>query len=355
MFEGLKVVELASVLAGPSVGMFFAEQGATVIKIENKLTGGDLTRHWKLPNENKDSPYSAYYSSINYNKKILLLNLKKDDDFHIALSHIKDADIVISNYRKEQAKRLKLDYETLKLLNPKLIYAQLTGFGEHSQRPAFDVVLQAEAGFLYMCGEANRPPVKMPVALIDVLAAHQLKEGILTALWKREKDGKGALIKTSLYQSAIASLVNQASNYLMAGHIPQKMGTQHPNIAPYGDMFYTRDNKAIVLAIGTDAQFENLCTVLNIDLHQNILFNSSVNRVKNRTQLINALSKIIINHNINEIEKLFLVHQVPYGRIRNMQEVFENPLAQEMVLEENFDDKYPSKRVQSIAFTIKRE
>lgn len=353
IFKGLKVVELASVLAGPSVGMFFSELGAEVIKIENKKTGGDITRKWKLPTESKDRNYSAYFSSINYKKKHLFLDLKDPSDYQHLLSLIQDADIVISNYREIQARNLKVDYDTIREINSEIIFSVLTGFGEGNSRPAFDVVLQAEAGFIYMTGEPNRPPVKMPVALIDVLAAHQMKEGILIALLQKEKTGKGALVKTSLYQAALASLVNQATNWLMAGHIPQAMGTLHPNIAPYGDIFYSKDNKAIVLAIGTENQFIALCDTLKIDIYNHKNFSNNTQRVLNRKALSNHLSDAIIQFKMNDLEKIFLEQSVPYGRIRNMQEVFDLPQAKKMILEEKMDDGGISKRVKSVAFEIK--
>jgi crotonobetainyl-CoA:carnitine CoA-transferase CaiB-like acyl-CoA transferase len=236
MFKNLKVVELASVLAGPLTGTFFAELGAKVVKIENKLTQGDVTRTWKLPTESKENSVSAYYSAANYSKESLFLNVKDSSDYELLIEHIKDADIVISNYKPSTARKLKLDYKDLKPYNPSLIYAELTGFGGDDSRPAFDVVLQAETGFMYMNGEPHRNPVKMPVALIDVLAAHHMKEAILCALINKLKTGEGQHISMSLYECALASLANQATNWLMEGHIPQPMGTQHPNIAPYGDM-----------------------------------------------------------------------------------------------------------------------
>ena len=264
LFKNLKVVELASVLAGPAVGMFFAELGAEVIKIENATTGGDVTRKWKLPTESPNASQSAYYSSVNWNKQTIFADLTTETDQTKIHDLIKTADIIISNFNHQSAQKLKMDYDTLQKINPKLIFAQLTAYGENDDTPAFDVVLQAEAGFMYMNGEAEREAVKMPVALIDLLAAHQLKEGILVALLQRQQTGKGSFVTASLVESAISSLANQATNWLMGNHIPQRMGTMHPNIAPYGDVFYTADDKPIVLAVGTERQFENLCAVLNI-------------------------------------------------------------------------------------------
>ncbi|MFN8343539.1 MAG: CoA transferase [Spirosomataceae bacterium] len=354
-FKGqLKVVELASVLAGPAVGMFFAELGAEVIKIENKKTGGDMTRFWKLPKEDADSLYSAYYASVNWGKQSYLLDLEDISDRVKAYQLLTDADIIISNYRSTVAERLGVDYKTISEHNPKLIFAQLNAFDEDSERPAFDVVLQAEAGFMYMNGEAGGPPVKMPVALIDVLAAHQLKEGILLALLQRAQTGKGAYVCTSLFESAVASLVNQATNWLMAGHIPQRMGTQHPNIAPYGDSYICRDGKLILLAVGTEKQFRNLCVVLNFEaLAEEALFCSNEARVKNRVALNQLLSQ-----RIAEFDSAFLLQHlemkgVPAAFIRNMQEVFEWPAAQAMILKEKLPDGTESRRVKTAAFDIR--
>jgi crotonobetainyl-CoA:carnitine CoA-transferase CaiB-like acyl-CoA transferase len=356
-FKGqLKIVELASVLAGPAVGMFFAELGAEVVKIENKKTNGDMTRSWKLPSETSDSSYSAYYASVNWGKQSYLLDLEDTADRAQAYQLLGDADIVISNYQNKAAERLGVDHKTLSEHNPKLIFAQLNAFDENSTRPAFDVVLQAEAGFMYMNGEADGPPVKMPVALIDVLAAHQLKEGILLALLRRMQTGKGSYVSTSLFESAVASLVNQATNWLMAGHIPQRMGTQHPNIAPYGDSYKCRDGKAILLAVGTEKQFRNLCNVLKRDeLAENGLFSSNAVRVKNRIVLNQILSQQIC-----QFDSAYLLQQletmgVPAASIRTMQEVFELPAAQSLILEEKLPDATVSKRVKTVAFDIRED
>lgn len=353
-FKDLKVIELASVLAGPAVGLFFAELGAQVLKVENKKTGGDVTRNWRLPKESKTAAVSAYYCSINWNKEVLFLDLKNAEDQAKVYKLIQEADIVISNFKAGAAEKLGMDYALLKQKNPRLIYAQLTGFGEGINRPAFDVVLQAEAGFLYMCGEPDRPPVKMPVALIDLLAAHQLKEAILIAIIHRYKTGKGSYVTTSLLEAAVASLANQATNWLMNQHIPQAMGTMHPNIAPYGDVFYTKDKKPIILAVGTERQWRQLCLSLGqTNLMEHEHFKTNQLRVKNRI----ALKKQLMPFIEQEERALLLakLHQngVPVGSIRTMEEVFELPTAQDMVLEEISSDGLLTKRVKTVAFQMK--
>ena len=293
-FKDLKVVELANVLAGPAVGMFFAELGAEVIKIENKLTGGDITRSWKLPVEDKKLKTSAYFASVNWNKKSIFLDLNYKKDKQKVYDLICDADIVITNYKKGDDKKLGMDYATLCKINPKIIYAHISGYGENSNRTAYDLVLQAETGFMFMNGTPTSGPVKMPVAIIDLMAAHQLKEGILLALINKMKTGKGSKVTVSLFDSAIASLANQASNYLMANHNPEPIGSLHPNIAPYGEIFTTKDKRQIVLAIGSDKQFQRLCEILNLkEVAFNVKFSTNSERVKNRIELFEVINEKI--------------------------------------------------------------
>jgi crotonobetainyl-CoA:carnitine CoA-transferase CaiB-like acyl-CoA transferase len=358
-FQHLKVVELASVLAGPAVGLFFAELGATVLKIENKTTGGDVTRAWRLPSENTGGeknedgllPISAYYCSVNWNKTVYSLDFQSEKDQETAYQLLENADIVISNFKLSSAKAMGMDYDTLRQRSPRLIYAQLYSYSAADNTPAFDIVMQAETGFLYMNGAADGPPVKMPVALIDVLAAHQLKEAILVALWQRERTGEGAMVSTSLFDAAVASLANQATNWLMAGHIPQRMGCMHPNIAPYGEFFYTSDHKAIVIAVGTERQFLHLCQVLQIlDLQQDSRFSTNAARVQNRELLSQQLKKAFTQFDEKTLLAAFKQHGVPAGSIRTMKEVFELEAAQNLVLEEILADGTVTKRVRTVVF-----
>lgn len=354
-FKGLKVVEFASVLAGPAVGMFFAELGAEVIKIENKTTGGDVTRGWKQPSENPASPISAYWCSVNWGKKHLFLDLNDPADQAAAKQITLDADVVISNFKPSSARRMGFDPETLRKQNLRLIYAQISSYADpEDESPAFDAVLQAEAGFLHMTGEPGRPPVKLPVALIDLLAAHQLKEAILLALLHREQTGEGSTVTTSLMESALASLANQASNYLMNGHIAQPMGTRHPNIAPYGDTFQCADGQPLLLAVGTERQFAQLCKVLGLEtLLQNPDFQTNTARVKNREKLNPLLQEAISKMTLPDAMTKLRTAAVPAARIRDMASVFEMPAAQEMVLEEKLADGTLTKRVRTIAFDIR--
>jgi crotonobetainyl-CoA:carnitine CoA-transferase CaiB-like acyl-CoA transferase len=352
-YSDLVVIELASVLAGPSVGTFFAEKGAKVIKIENATTAGDVTRNWRLPTESNLTPISAYYASVNYGKKILLKNLNHKEDLQEVNKLIATADIVISNYSKEFGEKFGLTGPQLLSQHPQLIFAHLSGFGEEDQRPAFDVVLQAETGFLYMCGTPQGDPAKMPVALIDVIASHQLKEGILTALWRREKTRKGAMVTSSLLRAALSALMNQASNWLMEDHIPEPMGTLHPNIAPYGEIFTSKDHKKIVLAIGTEKQFQLLCQSLNSpEIGADPKFSTNALRVQNRTTLQRILQPLFLNKEREQWLEIFHKLKIPAGAIKNMKEVMQNPIAQSMVLQENIEGQN-TLRLSTIAFDIK--
>ncbi|MGZ3862725.1 MAG: CaiB/BaiF CoA transferase family protein [Bacteroidia bacterium] len=331
-FKDLKVVELAGVLAGPSVGLFFAEQGAEVIKIENKKTGGDVTRSWKLPNEDKNSELSAYFLSVNFLKKHLFLDLSSESDHKKCIAQIKNADVVIVNYKKGDDKKLKLDYNTLKKINPQIIYAAINGFGEEDERVAYDLILQAESGFMSMNGTTESGPVKMPVALIDILSAHHVKEAILMALLKRNKTGKGSRITVSLFDSAVCSLANQATNWLIAKHLPQRTGSLHPNIAPYGEIFITKDRHLVTFAIGSDAQFKKLCSILDLPQlsgDENYLNNQL--RVKNRKKLFAVLEKEVKKKTLAFFQKETTKHGVPFAKIRNLKEVFELPEAQKLL------------------------
>lgn len=351
-FQDLKVIELANVLAGPAVGMFFSELGAEVIKIENKLTNGDVTRTWKLSKENPSAVSSAYYASVNWNKKILMLDLTSEADKRTVYELIKTADIVITNYKPGDDIKLAMDYDTIKKIKQDIIYASISGFGDHVKRTAYDLILQAETGFMFMNGTSESGPVKMPVALIDILAAHQLKEGILIALIKRLKSGIGSKVSVSLYDSAIASLANQASNWLMTGHDPQRIGSLHPNIAPYGEIFKTQDQKQIVLAIGNNKQFKLLCETIGAnDIINDPRFSTNTERVKHRTELFNEIQPFFSKLSSKKIIAELIAADIPSGMIRSVKEVFNDEQARSLINLEN-SDGIKNKVVKTAIFKI---
>ena len=352
LFKELKVVDCSSVLAGPQVGTFFSELGARVIKFENAKTNGDVTRTWHTPLESKEK-ISSYYSSINYKKEVRFVDLSNAQDIAEIHAELETADIVLTNFKGSDAKKFQLDAEFISKKFPKLIQGIIRGFEFEKDRVAYDVVLQAETGFMYMNGSAEGGPTKMPVALIDVLAAHQLKEGILCALINRSKSGKGSAVEVSLEKAALASLANQASYFLMTGNIPQRMGSLHPNIAPYGELFQTQDDRWIVLAIGSDEQFRKLTVLLNTEkTSEDARFSTNTSRVKNRIDLHEILQQEFKKTTCDSFETQALESGIPYGRVRNMKEVFERDAAVQNVLEETIEGN-ETKRMASVAFSIR--
>lgn len=339
MFHNLKVLELASVLAGPSVGQFFAELGAAVIKVENLKTGGDVTRSWKGMGEQTDER-SAYFCSCNWGKKSIAVDLTTVEGKQIVKELAKRSDIIIASYKPGDAEKLGVSYQQLSMNNDQLIYGQITGYGSDDDRVGYDAVIQAESGFMDLNGEKHGKPTKMPVALIDVLAAHQLKEGLLLALLKKERAGVGSLVEVSLIQSALSSLANQATNWLVAKKLPSRQGSAHPNIAPYGDSFLTKDGKRVLLAIGNDRQFKDLIAVLGIseqvlDLGAwglEVKFLSNQQRVENRLALNEILEDAIAKRGSKELLDNINQLKIPAGIIQNVAEAFSTDVAKEVLL-----------------------
>lgn len=342
--EGLQVVELATVLAGPAVGTFLAEQGATVIKIEPP--SGDVTRSWKSASEPAGNS-SAYYASVNWGKQVEYRNLKLEEDRRAVLELIRMADVVISNFLPDTARKLGMDFETLCTVNPGVILAELRGFEHRPERPAYDMVIQAETGWMDLNGEAGRGGVKMPVALVDVLAAHQLKEAVLLALLQRKK-GIPQRISLSLEQASVSALANQAGNWLMNGELPRPQGNEHPNIAPYGEVLTTSDGQRLALAVGTNGQFAALCKILDRpELADDPRFSNNPQRVKNRRILLDLLAEKAVLQPGESLYNRCLEDGVPVGRINNLSEVFELPAARSLVLTDEL-----GQRVKQTAFTL---
>jgi crotonobetainyl-CoA:carnitine CoA-transferase CaiB-like acyl-CoA transferase len=332
MFKGLKVLELASVLAGPSVGQFFAELGAEVIKVENPKTHGDVTRSWKLPTESQEQN-SAYFSAINSGKKSIGIDISKEEGKSIIHRLVEQMDVVLVSYKPGDAEKLGMDYTTLKNYKGDIIYGHITGYGVDDSRVGYDAIIQAESGFMYMNGEPNGDSLKMPVALVDVLAAHQLKQALLLAIIQKMRTGEGDYVTVSLIESAISALVNQATNYLVAGQIPEKKGSAHPNIAPYGEAFSCADDVALILAVGNDKQFKLLCEVLDVaELATDERFENNEQRVKNRGKLNAYLSESFKMKNADEWLDDLRHLKIPSGSILPMNQVFEQKIAKEVVL-----------------------
>jgi crotonobetainyl-CoA:carnitine CoA-transferase CaiB-like acyl-CoA transferase len=350
----LKIVEISTVLAGPSVGMFFAERGAEVIKVENKRTNGDVTRTWKLPSEDKDSSISAYFLAVNWNKKHVFLDFTVDSDKTALNKLISTADIIITNFKNKDAEKFELDFLSMQKINSSFILGEISSFGPDSNRVAYDLVLQAESGFMSINGNKDSGPVKMPVAFIDLFAAHQLKEGILEALLERQVNGGSYQVEVSLFDSAVSSLANQATNWLMGKEIPQRIGSIHPNISPYGELFNTADQQQITFAVGSDKQFKALCAELSLnELVESNNYNTNKNRVKNRNQLALLIAEKVKHRESSELLDKLHARNVPCGVIKNIKEVFENEETKKLLLAEQVNDVDTS-RVRTSVYSIKK-
>ncbi|MHA6247263.1 CaiB/BaiF CoA transferase family protein [Pontibacter sp. CAU 1760] len=333
VFKDMLVLELASVLAGPSVGQFFAELGARVLKIENAATHGDVTRTWKLSTESAATDTPAYFCAANWGKTSLALNFSETSHLQQLYTLAQKADLVIASYKPGDAEKLRVDYHTLSGINPRLIYGHITGYGPEDARAGYDAVVQAESGFMYLNGEPGGAPLKMPVALMDILTAHQLKQGLLVALLERERSGKGQLVQVSLFQSAVSALANQATNYLVAGQAPQRMGSEHPNIVPYGSVYTCRCGRQLVLAIGDDRQFRRLCGILGqAGMADDERYKSNSGRVAHRAEVNALLCKLVADWDREALLAAFHAQHVPAGAVNAIPEVFGLPAAQQMLL-----------------------
>ena len=351
MISQLKILELASVLAGPSVGQFFAELGAQVLKVENVKSNGDVTRAWLGSGEKVKTPgVSAYFAAVNWGKQSLALDLSAREGREIVYQLIRDVEMVIVSFKPGDEKKLGVDYETLKEMNPGLIYGHITGYGTDNKKTGYDAIIQAEAGFMSMNGMPGGEDLKMPVALIDVLCAHQLKEGLLVALLDKSISGQGKYVHVSLFDSALASLANQATNWLVAGKVPGKMGQEHPNIVPYGKSFITKDGEKILLAIGTDRQFSTLCHIMELgDLGSDSRFMTNQERVIHRNELNDILDSAFIEFESNQLRELFDAHSIPAGTINSLDRTFASKEANEMLLNSLIQDM---KGVRHAAFSL---
>ncbi|RAK62978.1 CoA transferase [Hymenobacter edaphi] len=343
----MRVLELAAVLAGPQVGQFLAELGAEVLKIEPPA--GDVTRTWKTPAEPADTDVSAYFACANWGKQSVVLDLRSPAGRARVQQLAARADIVLASYKPGDAEKLQVDYAALSQHNPRLIYGQISGYGPEVPRAGYDAVVQAEAGFMHLNGEPGQPPLKMPVALMDLLAAHQLKEGLLTALYRRERTGRGALVQVSLWDAGLASLANQASTYLVTGHDPQPLGSGHPSIVPYGTVYQGADEVRLILAVGSDRQFVDLCAALERpQWATDERFQTNGARVRHRAALEALLAGRIAEISGAELLARLEAAAVPAGAVRSVGQALREPGAAAMLLPPAAEFPHPGLR--TVAF-----
>lgn len=289
--EGIKVLDLSRVLAGPTVGMILGDLGADVIKVE-KPGEGDETRGWGPPFAGGES---AYYMCANKNKRSITLNLKSPEGREILEKLIKRSDVVILNFLPDVLQNLKLTYEDIKRIKEDIIWASITGFGltgPKSTKPGYDVLIQGISGLMSITGESDGEPMKVGVAICDVLTALYTVIAVEAALIRRKITGQGAMIDNSLLEASIASLVNVANNYLIGGIIPKRYGNAHPNIVPY-QVFRASDDY-IIIGVGNEEQWKRFCKVIEReDLLTDPRFETNAKRLENRDILIPIIEDII--------------------------------------------------------------
>lgn len=356
----LLVLEFAGVLAGPGVGMFLAELGARVIKVENPSAGGDVTRSWTL---GPDAPEGAgesegsegdmpspYFAAVNWGKESVALDFDRPVELEVAQRLAALADVVLVSYKPGDAARYGLDYGSISMLNARVVYGEITAYGPDVDRVGYDAVVQGETGFTYLNGEPDGEPLKLPVALMDVLASHQLKQGVLLALLERERTGEGAYVSVSLVRSGLAALVNQASNWLVCGVNPGRLGSGHPNIVPYGSSYRTRDGSRVVLAVGTDRQFAGLCRALDRpELAEDARFATNSARVAHRRELETILAEALAPRERAALLTELTGAGVPAGPILDVAGALSQPAAGPLMHETGLANGTRLRGVRSVA------
>lgn len=346
--SSLRVIDFSRVLAGPYCTMLLADFGAQVIKVESPE--GDETRQWGPPWLEGES---AYYLSINRNKRSIILDLKNSRGRDIARRLSEKADVLVENFKVGGMKKFGLDYDTLSKTNPRLIYCSITGYGQngpYQSRPGYDFIIQAEGGLMSITGPVDGTPYKAGVAIVDITAGMYASHAILAALHHREKTGEGQYIDVSLFDSQLGWLANVGQNYLVSGDTPKRYGNAHPNIVPY-EVFQTADGY-LALGVGNDRQFQILCTTLNRpDLWADERFQTNPGRVQYRRELIPLLQDVFLTGKTSEwIFKLNPLG-IPIGPINDIPSALNDPQAitRQMVQEVKRADGLPIKLVGPVA------
>ena len=324
--NGLKVVELARILAGPWMGQTLADLGADVLKVES--VHGDDTRRWGPPFiERDDDITAAYFHSTNRGKDSICFDFNSDEDLDELLSIISKADVLIENFKVGGLEKYGLDFQSIHKLNPKLIYCSVTGFGQtgpYAHRAGYDFLIQGMSGIMDLTGDLNGSPQKIGVAFADIFSGLYGVIGIQAALTERAKSGLGQHVDISLLDCMTGVLANQAMNYLTSGETPTRMGNAHPNIMPY-QTFQTSDGY-IIIACGNDRQFQSLCKVLKLDeLAKKDTYLTNSKRVENRAELTHLLQTACLNWTKLALLEALEGAVVPAGPINTVAEALENP------------------------------
>ena len=326
--DGVRVLELARILAGPWCGQLLADLGAEVIKIERPGAGDD-TRHWGPPfvtAEDGTSLGAAYFHSTNRGKRSFAIDIASAEGQAIIRELANGADILIENYKVGGLAKYGLDHAALSELNPRLITCSITGFGQtgpYAHRAGYDFIAQAMGGMMSMTGEPDREPQKAGIAVADLFTGMYSTVAILAALNRRDRTGSGAHIDMALLDAQVTVMANQAMNWMTSGNVPRRFGNGHANLAPY-QAFPTLDGP-LVIAAGNDSQFASLCRILECSLHDDPRFTTNPARLANRSELIETVETLTARWNRQELFNALEDAGVPAGPINELDEVFADP------------------------------
>jgi glutaryl-CoA transferase len=327
--EGLKVLELARILAGPWVGQLLADLGADVVKVERPGAGDD-TRGWGPPfveAEDGGDLSAAYFHSCNRGKRSIAADFETPEGQELVRKLAAHADVVIENFKVGGLKKYGLDYASLKQINPRLVYCSITGFGQdgpYASRAGYDFMIQGMGGIMDLTGDPDGEPQKIGVAYVDIFTGVYSVVGILAALRKRDATGQGAHLDMALLDVQTSVLANQAMNYLASGKAPRRMGNAHPNIVPY-QVFPVADGHVIV-AVGNDGQFARFVAVLGRpELAQDERFGSNAGRVGHRAELAPLLTGLTLAFTREDLLSALEKQGVPAGPINTVADVFADP------------------------------
>ncbi len=330
--KGIRVIELARVLAGPWAGQMLADMGADVIKVESP-DGGDDTRAWGPPfveGQDGDNLSAAYYHSTNRGKRSITLDLKTEEGRQIVRRLVKTADVVIENFKRGGLEKYGLDYQSLRALNPKLIYCSITGFGQtgpYADFAGYDYIVQGISGFMSITGEPDGQPMKAGVAVADIFTGIYSVTAIQAALIHTLRTGQGQHIDMALLDVQSAVLANQNMNYLISGKPPVRLGNAHPNISPY-EVVPTADG-FLILAVGNDGQFKRLCKILGIDaIADDERYATNKARVAHKLDVRQIVSTETLKWMKRDLLTACESNAVPAGPINSIEEMFADPQVQ---------------------------
>jgi crotonobetainyl-CoA:carnitine CoA-transferase CaiB-like acyl-CoA transferase len=337
--QDIKVLELSRILAGPWAAQLLADLGADVVKVERPGAGDD-TRSWGPPfveAAHGGDLSAGYYHSCNRGKRSVAVDFESADGQETVRRLAARADVVIENFKLGGLRRYGLDYDSLKSLNPRLVYCSITGFGQtgpYAPRAGYDFIIQGMGGIMDLTGEAGGEPQKPGVAFADIFTGVYAVVGVLAALRRRELTGEGGHLDMALLDTQTSVLANQALNYLVSGEVPKRMGNAHPNIVPYG-VFPVLDGH-IIVAVGNDGQFRKFTRVLGQPaLANDARFRTNTDRVKNRAVLVPLLTELMLQRRRDELLAALAPEAVPAGPINSVADVFADPqvLARRMRLD----------------------